>query len=328
MSFDPDPDPASVASILDSRYSQLSGRQKRDYLFDAGIRATAYGDALPDVQHDVLQFAESAIRSYAEHLLSQTLTRESDELDPPKHKLFHTHGTVAEVVFEPVPTQRRYTGLLAATVHGLARFSYAGPVVGVGIVPGLGLKFPVDGDHPSVNIVVMRMLDGQTQHSVFEHPFTNILPNPGFTNLVMQEVKKRFETVVLEGRGLHQPVDNLAGVEPNGMRVAGEAHAPYRLILVPTSTARDQSDSQLDFRVDLARNCPAGTVIYDVRALDEDVERARSEQGAYELDDLIGGSESIGTLRTESEFIASSYGDYRLFFKHNATFARPSVRAD
>jgi len=50
-------------------------------------------------------------------------------------------------------------------------------------VPGLGLKFPVDGDRPSENAVVMRMLDPQSQHSVFENAFTNILPVPRFTNL-------------------------------------------------------------------------------------------------------------------------------------------------
>ena len=34
----------------------------------------------------------------------------------------------------------------------------------------------------------------------------------------------------------------------------------------------------------------------------------------------------IGTIVTESEFIASKYGDYRLFFKHADTFIRPEFR--
>jgi hypothetical protein len=59
------------------RYDQLTGREKRDYLFEAGIRATAYanvpGSSLPDVRYGLLQFAESAGYSFSHHLLSSTL---------------------------------------------------------------------------------------------------------------------------------------------------------------------------------------------------------------------------------------------------------------
>ncbi len=34
----------------------------------------------------------------------------------------------------------------------------------------------------------------------------------------------------------------------------------------------------------------------------------------------------IGTITTKSEFIASKYGDYRLFFKHNARYLRNEFR--
>jgi hypothetical protein len=39
-------------------------------------------------------------------------------------------------------------------------------------------------------------------------------------------------------------------------------------------------------------------------------------------------STRVGALTTESEFIASSYGDYRLFFKHSDVFLRnePTAR--
>src|SRR5215510_14561650 len=168
------------------RYRDLTGPEKRDYLFDAGIRPTAYGgDGMPDVHGGVVQFAGSALSSLAHHLLATTLTRVSDELATPKPKLFHTYGATAKIAFAPAPATP-YTGMFSHHVHGLARFSYAGPVAGVGIVPGLGLKFPLDGDHPSRNLVVMRMLDPQSRHSVFQHVFTNILPTPRFTNFVMR----------------------------------------------------------------------------------------------------------------------------------------------
>ncbi|MDP2658285.1 MAG: hypothetical protein Q8O78_07720, partial [Candidatus Deferrimicrobium sp.] len=310
-------------------YGDLTGREKRDYLFDAGIRATAYanepGGSRPDVRQGLLQFTASALNSIAHHLLVETVTRSSDELETPKPKLFHSYGTTAKIVFTPGPGTP-YTGIFGEQAWGLARFSYAGPVVGIGVVPGLGLKFPVDGDRPSENVVVMRMLDPQSQHSVFENAFTNILPVPRFTNLVMRAVKARFETVVVEGRGLHQPVENLARVHPSGLPVDGALRAPYRVIFVPTEAARRASNPALDFRDDLAQSIPSGTTIYEVLALDEAREAALLKTGAADLDELIPHAERIGTVTTESEFIASKYGDYRLFFKHSDVFLRKELR--
>lgn len=314
-------------------YSELTSSEKRDYLFDQGIRPTAYqkGD-MPDVQGGVLHFAEAALKTYEHHSLAQTLTRVSDELDPPKLKLFHTYGSTAKIRFVPEPNTG-YTGLFREKCCGLGRFSYAGPVVGVGVVPAFGLKLLVDGDHPSENLVVMRMLDSQQshlpltrKHSVFQNAFTNILPNPHLTNLVMQVVKERFETVVEKGTGLHQPGNNLAAVRSNGQ---GEVNplAPYRLIFSPTAEARRLSNAEMDFRDDLAQNIPSGTVIYNVFALDQTEEKKLIADHISEVEDLLSHARRIGAIATESEFIASAYGDYRLFFKHNATFMRKDLRA-
>jgi hypothetical protein len=299
------------------RYAELTAIEKRDYLFDAGIRATAYAHDMPDVHLGIVQFAESAFLSFAHHLLGETITRDGDELESPKHKLFHSFGTTAKIRFTPVAGSP-YTGLFQETLHGLLRFSYAGPVAGIGIVPGLGLKFFTDGDHPSQNAVMMRKLDPQSERSVFHSPFTNILPDPALTNLIMREVKKRFESVVADGRGLHQPVLNFARVHTNGDAVEGEVRAPYRVILVPTSDAKQNHNERLDFRDDLAQNLASGTTIYDVLAVDESADTAP-------LENLIPHAQSIGNLTTESEFIASSYGDYRLFFKHSDVYLRPTT---
>ncbi|MCA1647499.1 MAG: hypothetical protein LC797_19245 [Chloroflexi bacterium] len=298
-------------------YNQLTALEKRDFLFDAGIRPTAYA-TLPDVTLGLPQFTESALESAAHHLLRDTVTRVGDELETPKHKLFHTYGTTAKIQFTPA-TGRPYTGLFAETAHGLLRFSYAGPVIGIGIVPGLGLKLLVDGDHPSENAVMMRMLDGQSEHSVFEHPFTNLLPDPVLTNVIMRAVKQRFETVVTAGHGLDQPVLNFARVQVNGGPVVGATRAPFRVILQPTADARRLSNPQIDFRDDLAQNVPAGTAIYQVLALDE-----AEDDRSLNVEDLVPRAKPIGTLTTESEFVASAYGDFRLFFKHSDVFLRPA----
>jgi len=321
-------------------YADLTAREKRDYLFDQGIRPTAYGTGnnggMPDVIHGLLQFSESALQSIHNRALSQTLTRVSDELEEPKRKLFHTFGATAKIVFVP-ESSTPYTGLFAQKASGLARFSYAGPAIAIGVVPGLGLKFPLDGAHPSQNLVVMRKLDRQqplahalsqdTHNSVFQNPFTNILPNPSAANVTMQVVKQRFETVVESGKGLHQPVDNWASAKVDGSAVpSGQARAPYRLIFQPTQAARQRSDPSIDFRDDLARNIASGTTIYEIFALDEAEESGLKQRGLIEVEDLLGHARKIGAIVTESEFIASRYGDYRLFFQHNTRFLRDEFK--
>src|SRR5215471_11350599 len=311
-------EPSDVAGIIDAdAYRGLSSLEKRDFLFETGIRPTAYapGD-MPDVLTGVVEFAESAHMSFQQRLLPETVTRVADELETPKRKLFHTYGTTAKVRFEP-RSDTPYSGLFAETARGLVRFSYAGPVVGVGIVPGLGLKLTLDGDHPSANAVLMRGLDPQLSRSVFDQSFTNRLPNPSPVNLIMREVKRRFETVVTDGHGLDQPVTHLASVRVDGRPVPDDAvRAPFRLILVPTAAVRAAHDPLLDFRDDLARHVASGTQLYDVLALDADAD------GEDELEAMIPVARAIGALTTESEFIASAYGDFRLFFQHSDAYLR------
>jgi hypothetical protein len=312
------------------KYSDLTAREKCDYLFEKGIRKTAY-DQKPDVVGGIAHFLQSASVSYAGKALRESLLRVSDELETPKRKLFHTYGTTAKVIFTPAP-DTPYTGLYSDTAYGLARFSYAGPAIAVGIVPGLGLKFPIDGDHPSENMVVMRKLDRQqpqgvssahSHASVFQNPFTNILPLPAWTNIIMRIVRQRFETVNAAGKGLHQSVDNLARIHVNGNAVEhDQVHSPYRLIFRPTRQAKERSNAEIDFRDDLATNITAGTPIYEVFALSEAQEVVLNAQNGLSVEALLDGATRIGTVTTDSEFIASKYGDYRLFFKHSDRFIR------
>lgn len=329
----------TVRSAERLRYSDLTALEKRDYLFDQGIRATAYENYPDQKRPDVffgLGSPQTAWRAVQSESLSTTLTRVNDEFEQPKVKLFHTYGTTAKIVFAPEPGTP-YTGIFRQTAYGLARFSYAGPVVAIGVVPGLGLKFPLDGDQPSQNLVVMRKLDPQgaplqalgphAHQSVFQNPFTNIVPAPSPANLIMRFVKDRFESVVDEGRGLHQTVDNLASVDSHGVWVAADkVNAPYRVIFRPTPEATENSDPTLDFRDDLSRNIRSGTPIYQVFALAEPQEAELNRAGVSEVEDLLGHGHKIGTITTESEFVASKYGDYRLFFQHAARYIRDAYR--
>src|SRR5260370_2213726 len=160
---------------------------------------------------------------------------------------------------------------------------------------------------------------------VVKNAFTNIPPGASITNFVMQVVRERFETVVEKGKGLHQPVDNLAEVRTNGDREKNVV-APYRLIFEPTSQARAASNPEIDFRDDLAQ-IPQGTVLYECFALDKTEEDQFNLAGETSMEVLLTRARKIGRISTESEFIASAYGDYRLFFKHNAYFIREELLA-
>jgi hypothetical protein len=312
-------EPPDAPAIVDDTFDALTALEKRDFLFDHGIRPTAYVHGLPDTHLGVTQFTESAVESFAEQLLRDTITRVGDELGTPKHKLFHTYGTTAKIRFTPAD-DTPYSGIFQDSAPGLLRFSYAGPMIAVGIVPGLGLKFPIDGAHPSENAVLMRGLDRQSGPSVFAHPFSNLLPDPSPLNVIMRIVKERFESVVETGHGLHQPVDNLARIHVDGSLVADpQVRAPYRLILAPTPGAVQATAGAGDFRITLARDIATGARIYEVFALDASEDAAL---GDVPLEDRLGQARRIGSLSTESPFIASAYGDFRLFFKHHPAFLR------
>jgi hypothetical protein len=282
------------------------------------------------------QFAKSAFKALQSEALSKSLTFASDEFLEPRQKIIHTYGTTAKIIFEPDPTTP-YTGIFSERAPGLARFSYAGPVLAIGVVPALALKFPLDGNRHSENMVVLNKLDRQqpfwhffskhSYNSVFQNPFSNIIPTPRWTNLIIRTINDRFKTVVQEGTVLRQPVEGVASIHTSGTLVpADQVNAPYRLIFSPANEAARSSDPTIDFRDDLGRNIRTGTAIYDIYGLSESEEKDLNRAGISKVDGLLKGARKIGTLKTESEFIASKYGDYRLFFKHSDRFIREEYR--
>lgn len=57
----------------------------------------------------------------------------------------------------------------------------------------------------------------------------------------------------------------------------------------------------------------------------EGINQLRGE-GVTSVEDLLARGRKIGTITTESGFIASKYGDYRLFFKHHTWYLRSEFR--
>jgi hypothetical protein len=86
---------------------------------------------------------------------------------------------------------------------------------------------------------------------------------------------------------------------------------PTQLFLVPSSMVQFSESPGRDFRNDLATITP-GTILFSVYGIDlKQVHANPAPQPDPRRD-----AQLIGEIKTTSEFIASSYGDSRLFFRH------------
>lgn len=276
-----------ASALAQNGYESQKGCAKFQYIWTKQVMPTQYR-ALPALTGS---FTDAIKVLTSNAILRRTFDRSSDFYETPQKKIIHTFGSVVGLRFEPV--RSKYTGLLG-TPHKciLARFSLAGDPKLIGFTPGVALKFFVDGQ-PSRNIVVMNSLDGQgSDHNFFAKPFSNIIPRPrSFSLRILEGV---FARVKSNPRQL--TVDHLVKVKPNGQAVT-TAFAPEQIVLRPAKPL--SSDPRVDFRNKL-RAVPKGTVVYLVYARD-------ANSGQY-----VG----IGRLRTITPFVASSFGDSRLFFKH------------
>ena len=174
-------------------------------------------------------------------------------------------------------------------------------------VPGLAVKFLVDGI-PSRNITVMEKLEGQGKDTnYFKAHFTNILPNPD--TVATKFGNFAFERFVEDA--IHLDVAHVASVGADGKKVASPK-APYQLILIPAQGLSTSSTSP-DFRLELAK-IPVGTVLYEV--------------WGKELN--TGGSpiHKIGTLISTSAFVAGAYEDETLYFQHAGTEVKSGFVVD
>lgn len=294
---------AAAPAALPSGYESWSAQRKQDHLWRE-ITESEYRRK-PSLANGSLYTLLNG-RTFDAQRLAETITTVSDELPASRRglKVIHTFGTCATFELEPAAGSP-YTGLFQGG-SGILRFSYAGPPALIGNVPGLGLKFLLDG-RPSENLVVMNKLNSQGPYtSVFQETFSNILPRP--TGVIMTTIQVLFENVVGAGNGFHQGLEHLARVDRAGKTVE-TPRAPHQIFFVPTDEHGISPRSRSDFRIDL-ESVRSGTAIYDVYATERDgAERTR-----------------IGRVTTRSAFVASEYGDHALFFRHSDRFLRPELR--
>lgn len=283
-----------VSAELPADFESNSAATKQQVLWSKVLR-DRYTQLPPMVmfqpEDSKVEFGHSAVQ------LGQSFDNPGYEIPEGRVKIIHRYGSVAEIEWIAEPNSP-YSGLFKTGAIGLARLSLALPWKTVGkFVPGMALMLLVD-NQPAKNIVAMNQLEGQAQdQNYFAKRFTNLLPDP--TEKATIAGRHYFELFVKDA--IHLNVNHVASVTRDGTPEA-EPRAPFQLIFQPAAGLALDSNAE-DFRLEMAK-LPAGTVLYDVYAI--------AEPGG--TDEVL-----IGHVVSRSEFVASDYGDRRLYFRHEGT---------
>lgn len=243
------------------------------------------------------------------HFALKALTTQGDELEAGRSKLIHAFGAEARLrlVIDPAATDS-YTGIFhSGAPCVIGRFSLATKPAQETAIPGLALKIFIDGDQPSVNLLLMHSIDDQAGHNYFAQTFSNILPAPrAFAKRMLASSFER--SAVQFGAKDPNPgrltLENLAGIQANGQRI-GSPRTPYQILFKPTVLAyalMQGTSAQDDFRLLLA-GLAVGQAVYDIYTLDE----GNSPENARLL----------GQLVLTAPVVSSRYGDDKLYFQHN-----------
>jgi hypothetical protein len=189
----------------------------------------------------------------------------------------------------------------------IGRLSFASRPTAEASIPGLALKVFIDGDRPSVNLLLMHSIDDQPGPNYFAQTFSNILPPP--TALAKKMLAAGFERSAVQF-GARDPnpgrltLEHFAAIQVDGKHIASPK-VPYQILFKPTAQARAYMHGTSggdDFRVALA-GLAVGQPVYDIYALD---------QG-----DSAENASLLGQLVLTAPVVSSRYGDEKLFFRHN-----------
>lgn len=277
-------------------YEPLTSAEKMAFHWER-VECTEYTD-IPALTRSTWTTLSNGLRAVATSMfrLGRAFTNETDFLDYGRRKMLHPYGSVAQVewvAWDGPATCGDYTGLFAEDqLAGLARLGWGADPGSAGYIPGMALKFFIEGGE-SVNLHVIHSLDGDPDApNFFSKTLSNVIPQPsgsvlsGFIRLASYIVDNPLELSVAD----------MAAWTSNGDRVV-DALAPSVLVFEPTQTAYDWFTPGIDFRIAFSV-FPAGTHLYDVVAVEGDCRQ------------------NLGSLYTTTAMIPSEWGDNRLHFQH------------
>ena len=280
---------AALAAVMAPAFQTAPARDKQETLWRF-ISSWPY-EQLPSMRTTNLDLMRQ--------LMSRAFLRKAfvqdDDVRPPRTKAFHAFGTVAKMRFVADGTHP-FSGIFATGGVGFVRASLA---VGMpNYSPAAALKFLLDRAHPSENLLLHQSLDTQASRDFFERAPTNHTLAPvTFPNTLMVPLLRLWLSPISSPIEL-QRLDHLAAVTNNGT-VVERAVAPELVYLYGAAEVRNDPASTEDFRTLLA-NIPAGSLLYRMYG-----KATRSAAQVY-----------IGSIITESTFVASEFGDRILAFRH------------
>lgn len=276
-------------------YQQRSAAEKLDLLWK-NINADPYPEgALPTRVPGAL----GRLKLFSVDFNRGSFEHASDELPPDRPKLVHTYGTVACVSCK-ITEKHPYTGIFRTGGPALLRFSDA--TGGGKFTPSLALKFLVEG-RPSVNLLALPTAQRKPDDlDVFTSVYANATHPAGSFDAKLVQRSFQKAAKAMGGTRLYAvylPLHHIAEVHPDGSTPSAP-EVPDRVEFHPTQEAVAAWSAAGDFRASLAR-IPAGTRLFTLRA-------------AAKID---AQAEPIGEVTLDSPWIASRYGDERLFFQHD-----------
>lgn len=295
-----DPD-LNLESACESSYESLSAEDKSKEVWSK-ILQSSFNTHIPTYADHGLKKGKLLCPYY----LSKTFTRSSDEIGKRK-KLIYSSGSTIQFSFIS-SGKHPYSGIFeSGAKFGLMRASLAQDATKEGIIPGIALKFFVDGQE-SLNIMAMESLDPDSLNTnFFNRGFTNLVPTPdsSIKNIVLESsFNKALKQIGSRGIARYLTVRHIAAFHSNGNLVEHDKiKAPYQIFFIPTddliALTKDQK-FDTDFRT-LVEGKGSGIELFKVYGAEKDSAESLVE---------------IGTIHSVSRFLASSYGDEFLFFKH------------
>lgn len=164
------------------------------------------------------------------------------------------------------------------------------------LYPGMGVKFLRDGAD-SANFVAMYGVDGQNSMNFFEHDWSNHIPDPKDKSLIPLELRFKTATDWIQTVGL----SDMASIDQAGNTET--PNFPWKLRFEPTGEFEFPSDTyDVPFEQYL-QTIPAGSVLFNVYAMDKPEE--------------LGGAEAkIAEFKTASTMVTSYWGDEHMYFRH------------
>ncbi|XP_055352402.1 uncharacterized protein LOC129598498 [Paramacrobiotus metropolitanus] len=298
---------ANAKGSLPGNYASLSALDKQSVIW-ASILSSRYpaNESLPTSSPEVTGISPKFAR--------KVFTITSDEYPPHRHRILHRFGTVGLITWRTSRTSP-YTGIFqpGVSVAGLARLSLAFYNM-QNIIPAVTLKLFLDGQ-PSLNLFAVddeAGLGGQgTDRNFFARNLSNWVPLPRSYSQLLAGLGQSFTTAIhkLSGGKCNRPLDGVklpvllhAMTEPDGEEV-GVPRAPTVLTFVANPAIAMSSTDPTDFRESLAK-IPANTLLYQVYA-------------NATLPDGSDTRELIADVILTDQFVASDYGDSKLFFQHH-----------